>query len=133
MRDGHALNRNGAIENWLSPATEAKGAKGKAVCASGHWRLSSGLLTGAAILILRSAAVSQTSRSAWDRTETVEIREMLRLVEDDTAALQFKMRIAVTGVTSLVFLAHFASFAGDSALPAAWSGLNATAKKLHLP
>ncbi len=52
---------------------------------------------GAAILILRSAAVSQTSRSAWDRTETVEIREILRLVEDDTAALQFKMRIAAPG------------------------------------
>jgi hypothetical protein len=48
----------------------------------------------AAILILsRSAAESKTSRSARDKTGLVKIREVLRLVEDDTAALR-KMRIA---------------------------------------
>ncbi len=69
----------------------------------------------AAILIMRSAAVSKTSRSAWANTDPLELREMLRVVEGDTAALRGKMRIAVlTVLAALVpLLASCASERGD--------------------
>jgi len=49
----------------------------------------------------RCRTVSKTSRSAGDKTKSVEIRDVLRLVGDDTVALRPKMRIAATVSTLL--------------------------------